>query len=187
MNVRNFATLLGFVLALSAPLGAQANLITDSHILTASGAGSVIYTHFSLDHASLTQIYTMGPTIDPVLYLFRDDGHLSGDNLLASNDDGCPYSLCGPAGAYSNSLITTNLNAAAYLVAVSDHSFSLDEAMSGRNANDRTGPVSVVIKATHARVALRGAEVPEPGSLALASLGLAGLLGLRRPVIPARP
>ena len=84
---------------------AQATLITDTHDISASGEGSVGYTYFEVITAGDFDIYTMGPTIDPTIFLFVVDGLLDQNDKITSDDDSCPESLCGSAGAYKNSLI----------------------------------------------------------------------------------
>ena len=95
----------GIGLGLAIAGSARALPISETHTITASGPGSVGYTLFDVTTAGIFDIFTMGPTIDPVLYLFTDDGSLDLADLLASNDDGCSVAQCGPAGSFSNSLI----------------------------------------------------------------------------------
>jgi hypothetical protein len=63
--------------------GAATATFTDAHNITASGVGSVGYTSFSVTSAGNFRFYTMGPTIDPFLYLANDDGDLTEDDIIA--------------------------------------------------------------------------------------------------------
>ena len=156
--------------------------------LTASGEGSVGYFVFDVTGAGLFDIFTMGPTIDPQLYLFREDGALDASDQIAFDDDGCPDSRCGPAGNFSNSLIENIfLATGGYVAAYGDYPLDQDEIIAGFNHNNRTGNVSVTVVASardhgHAFAVARNApaSIPEPGSLALLGAGLAGFAAVRR-------
>ena len=178
-----FGLLLATVLASSV----NAALITETHNITASGAGSVGYTYFDVTTAGNFDIYTMGPTIDPVLYLFHNDGTLDSADFIASNDDSCSSSQCGLAGSFSNSLIDEFfLSVGSYIAAISDFGFTQSEAISGLNSNNLTGLASIVVavgdtdtSGASARLS-NATSVSEPGTLALLGLGLIGLATVRR-------
>ncbi|MBF7074926.1 DVUA0089 family protein [Glaciecola sp. MH2013] len=137
--------LIAFILIIMAG-SSHAALISQSHDITASGEGSIGYTFFEVTESGVFDIYTMGPTIDPVLFLFIDDGDLSTDDFIETNDDGCSSSVCGPSGAFNNSLISEiSLSIGFYVAAISDFGFSTSEAISGLNINDRTGLAFIVV------------------------------------------
>lgn len=181
-----------FVLAsafLFATTSASANIITNTQTITASGPGTIAYTAFEVTDlpagATTTpiELYTSGPTIDPVLYLLHYDGSgsvssMSPSDFIAYDDDSCPNSLCGAAGLWSNALINVNLAAGLYVAAVGDYALSLNSVLSGINTGNAafgvmTGPVKLTIAAPNATlVDPPGPSVPEPSSLALIGLAL---------------
>ncbi|MGI9421015.1 MAG: DVUA0089 family protein [Geminicoccaceae bacterium] len=189
MYKRLSGLLLGFIVATWSLSGAQALPISQTHTITGSGPGSVGFTAFTVTSAGIFDIFTEGPTIDPQLYLFEDGdangvlGSAALDPFLATNDDGCSFAQCGPAGAFSNSLINEiALAAGTYIAAVSDFSFTAGEARSGLNTNNLTGDVNIVIAAgstdSGSAAAVLSTAVPEPASTAMLGLGLlaAGLM-----------
>ena len=164
---------------------ANASLITETHNITAAGENSVGYTFFEVITAGTFNIYTMGPTIDPVLILFHDDGNLDLTDLIDSNDDSCPDSFCGPAGSWSNAILSDIfLNGGFYVAVISDFGFSTNEAISGSNTNNLTGLASINIDvspndSTGARATL-STRVPEPSTLLLFGMSILGFAGMRR-------
>lgn len=177
----------GLFLATVLAGSANAALITETHDITASGAGSVGYTYFDVTTAGNFDIYTMGPSIDSVLYLFQNDGSLDSGDLISLNDDSCSTSQCGPSGSFSNALIDEIfLNIGSYIAAISDFGFSTSAAVNGLNNNDRTGLAAIVVDAgstdTYGAAAKlsNASPVSEPGSLALLGLGALGLATVRR-------
>ena len=172
------------VAALASIGSAHANVITQDLTLTASGPGSVGYFAFSVSSASQVTSFTSsvlgtGGTapFDPVLGLFRNDGVLDASDFIASNDDGCPVSTCGPAVSFFNAIIVTNLTAGNYLLAVGDFPFTLAEVLSGQSANARFGPIRLTVSSPDNVLT---SQVPLPGTAALFGLGLVGLAGLAR-------
>ena len=177
-NMTNTLKSLAFAAAIGLFAGsAGATAITDTHTITASGPGTIGYTHFSLSTNDVVEIYTQGPTIDSVLYLLRDDGNLTADDFIAYDDDSCPQALCGVSGGgWSNALITQSLGAGDYIAAVGDFALTLASVVSGVNTGNTafgvlTGDVGVTVQAQFATVSAVDAAVPEPGSLALFALG----------------
>ncbi len=125
-------------------------LVTETHTITASGSGSVGYTFFTLSAPAAIRISTDGPTIDPQIHLFVDDGSLDPADLLASDDDSGP-----PAGQGGNSIIVTGdqigiLPAGDYVVAVADFQFLASEAVAGVNDSSSqgslTGDVTITVE-----------------------------------------
>jgi len=99
---------------------------------------NVGYAYFTITETTVLRITTDGPTIDPVLYLFRNEGILDSSDFIASNDDGWTA-----AGSFNNSLINITLEPGNYIAAVSDFGFSMEEAISGINISDRVGTVAI--------------------------------------------
>lgn len=118
--------------------------LSQSHMITSSGEGSVGYSYFTVSETTTVTIRTDGPTTDPVLYLLRNDGTISNDDYIAHNDDGG-----SSAGSFSNAVITYTLAAGEYMVAVSDFSLSLDEVIAGLNTNNMTGSIGLIFTANH--------------------------------------
>ncbi|GJL86829.1 MAG: hypothetical protein DHS20C03_05380 [Minwuia thermotolerans] len=114
-------------------------------------AGSVQFIFFTLSAETAITITTDGPTIDPEIFLFNDDGSLDAEDFLASDDDDGL-----PAGSFSNAIINTgdeigNLPAGDYVLAVSDFNLDLDEAVAGINddgGNLSEGDVAVTFQIT---------------------------------------
>ena len=162
---------------------AQATLITETHDITASGEGSVGYTYFEVTTEGLFDIYTDGPTIDPFIFLFYDDGQLSSGDFLVSDDDDCltSYSFCNIADGGRNAFIDDYfLDVGFYVVAVSDFSFDQDEAVSGLNVNNRVGLVDIIITSDNGDAVGPTTDVPEPTSIALIALALIGFSTSKR-------
>jgi len=174
--------------ALIATSLAQANLIVDSHTITASGPDTVGFTYFSLSATDDVSLRTEGPSLDAVMYLLRDDGELTVDDFVSYDDDSCPFSVCGVSGGFGNAQIAVHLAAGSYVVAVGDFAVSLADVVNGISTGNTafgimTGVVETVIDAPTATVSLRSvsvsaptiAAVPEPQSLALFGLATVAL------------
>lgn len=164
---------------------ANASLITETHDITAAGENSIGFTYFKVITAGVFDLYTTGPTIDPVLILFHDDGNLDLSDLITGDDDSCPDSLCGVAGDYSNALIANLfLNTGSYVAVISNFDFSPSEAVSGSNTNDLTGLASInIVRSPNdstGATAVLTTSVPEPSTLLLFGMSVLGFAGMRR-------
>ena len=145
--------------------------VTVTRTVETSGAeGSVQYVYFTITDNTNITITTDGPTIDPKMYLFVDDGNLTVDDFLAvDDDDGLP------AGDHENSIINSGdeigmLPPGNYIVAVADYNISTNEAVDGINDSSslgiRTGDVGITIEVDTGLVIVTGGGLTDdPGTM----------------------
>ena len=96
------------ILVASASMAEAQVSLSQTFSLSNAPGSQVAYFTFDVTTPGGFRLYTMGPNIDPNLWLFAGAQPTLGA-ALGFNDDSCPFSLCGPAGSYSNSLIITSL------------------------------------------------------------------------------
>lgn len=182
-KLKKFATALALAATFASP-AAQANLITTDVAINATN--SVRYVNFNVSAAGGFDIRALGSDSlnpnsawnnDPEIFLFRNS--LSIGNLVGSDDD---------SGFGLDSLIDNIfLTAGRYILAISEFDLDLTEAISGNNSTSIQDPGSIRIQIEGVSWDPRGpnntvqagtasfAAVPEPGSVALMGLALAGL------------
>jgi VCBS repeat-containing protein len=118
---------------------------TEVHNVAGSNQeGSVEYTYFSVHettHIAIDAMRSGGNFIDPYLYILRNDGDLSSDDFIRSDDDG---------GTYLNSRIHITLEAGEYVAAVGDYHLSLQEVINGINPSSASpGEITLTFNANH--------------------------------------
>jgi len=165
-----------------APVAEAALVSVDGDIVDETG---ISYTYFSIDAASALRLETFTDGFDPVLFLYNNDGALSSDDYITSNDDGGTASAYG----YSNSLINTTLAAGDYIAIVGDYSFSDAEILLGYNATGNGaiyyGSFTLEIETDVANIGAVSTEtgisaVPVPAAVWLFGSGLLGLMGVAK-------
>jgi hypothetical protein len=158
---------------------AQANVIVDEFDILATDPGSVQYFNFAVTTAGSFTISAEGSSSlgavynsDPEIFLFKDG--LTTANFLIGDDD---------SGVGLNALISNYALATGnYILAISEFSFTLAEAISGINASsvDDPGLVRVTISSNDGIAVGADAPVPAPLPALLLALGLLGLAAKRR-------
>jgi hypothetical protein len=158
---------------------AKANVIVDEFDILGTDPGSVQYFNFSVTTAGTFSIFAEGETTlssaynsDPEIFLFSNS--LSTGTFIISDDD---------SGGGLNALISNQLlSTGNYILAISEYTFDLAEAISGANAGSVGDPglVRITISSNDGIAVGGDTPVPAPLPALLLAFGLVGLAAKRR-------
>ncbi|AGH81501.1 hypothetical protein PCNPT3_07815 [Psychromonas sp. CNPT3] len=163
-----FITLLCCTTLLAISSFASANVITTDVFVTESDkAGSVPRLYFTVTKAGDFSFDALGSrllgdtfNIDPMMYIFKNDGALDSNDFLAMNDD----------SNGKDSHIDLTLSVGNYLIAVSEYFFEMDNVISG--IDDSISDPNKYIRLSIASTNGGEVSVPAPATIFLLLMGL---------------